>query len=59
MRRVTRFKTEFSFEKRSKISGKDHLLVVVTHPYFKSGDDMIGVHAVKVCFFVDNEGNKD
>ena len=33
--------------------------MVVTHPDFKSGDDMIYLHAVKRWFAVDNEGNKD
>ena len=38
-----------------KISGKDQLVVVVTHPDFKSGDDMIELHSVKLWFVLDNE----
>ena len=33
--------------------------MVVTHPDFKSGDDMIELHVVKRWFVFDEEGNKD
>ena len=59
LRRVTIFKTTLSFDKRSKISRKNQLAVVVTHPDFKSGDDVIELHAVKKWFVVDEEVNKD
>ena len=42
-----------------KIGRKDQLVVVVTHPYFISGDDMIELHVGKQCFVVDEKGNKD
>ena len=53
LRMVTSFKTVLSFDKRSKISRKDHLEMVVTHPDFKSGDDIIELHVVKLWFVVD------
>ena len=47
-----------SFNKWPKISRKDQLAVVVTHPDFKYGDNMINIHAMKWWFVVDKEGNK-
>ena len=35
------------------------MAVVVTHPDFKYGDDMIELHTMKWWFFSDYEGNKD
>ena len=41
------------------VSRKYQLTVVVTHPDFKSGDDIIELHAVKRWFVVGEQGNKD
>ena len=43
----------------TKISRKDQLVMVVTHPDFKSGDDRIKLHAVKRWFVVYEEVNRD